>query len=713
MHFRCVAVILLPFAAFALAARQQARFEFEQGGSPVAKIIQMLGAMKAKVASDIDTETKEMEEFMQFCDDESTTKVHALKNAERLLADLGATIANSGAIITEADDEIATMGTEISAKEKELADSTKIREVEHADFKSTEKDLAKSVDELTRAITAVKSGKASLLQSKKSRKSQKQYRELSDAVSTLIQSALLTGHQKRGLKAFIQSSSGDKDDASLSLNAFMKQRQGASSASKTEGILDVLGETKDKAEQELSSCRKAEMEASHEFQLLKQSLENEISTKKEKLATASSNKATAEQASGEAAAKQTETEKSKAADEAYLNSLKADCQGKAVEWEDRLKSAKGEIEAIEKATQILEDGVKAALVQVSTKVRRTSAAMRVKLHTVSASFSTADDDDNQSDDDEDEAENKEERLRAKLLKRLRSLASGHRSFALNQLVSRAKADPMAKIRGLIEEMIAKLTAEMAAEASKKAFCDEEMGKSKKAQADKTGKKDKYQARLDQAEATKVKLLAQISEAEAEMAEADNAQAEATKIRNAEHTEFLKAQSDYSSSENACAQAVEVLKQYYTGAAFIQVRATTRRSSSRLGVRGPDAGNAIIEFLEYAQQDFAKLLADVNMSEEQSQQAFEKMSTENKVAKATLQAEAKGAQSEVARLTDNIEDYKDDLSSTTKELEAVTMYLEKLKPECEAAPMSAADKIAARKQEIEGLKEALSILEGGM
>lgn len=682
----------------------------------MAKIIQMLGEMKAKVTSDISTETKEMEEFMQFCDDESKTKEYGLKDTERLLADLGATIAESTAIISEAEDEITTLGTEISAKETELEDATKIRAAEHADFKATEADLAKSVDELTRAIAAVKKGKASLLQGKKSHMSQKQYRELSDAVSKVIESARLTGHQKRSLKAFIQSSSGDKDDSSLSLNAFMKEKgKETAHASGTGSILDLLGETKDKAEEELSSCRKGEMEANHAFQMMKQSLENEISTKKEKLATATSDKAAAQQAIGEAEEKKTESEKSKAANTKYLNSLKQDCQSKAVEWEERLKSAKGEIEAIAKATQILEDGVKASLVQVSTRVRRSSSAMRLKLHALRDPFRVVSDDGDHGDDDEDEADNREERLRAKVVKSLKALASGHRSFALNQLVSRAKADPMAKIRGLIEEMIAKLTAEVAADASKKAFCDEEMGKSKKAQQDKTGKKDKYTARLDEAEATKVKLLEQISEAEAEIAEIDNAQAEATKIRNAEHEEFVKAQSDYSSSEEACAQAVEVLKQYYTGAALIQLRATTRRSSSRLGLRsaGPDAGNAIIDFLEYAQQDFAKLLADVEMSESESQAAFEKMSTENKVAKVTLQAEAKGAASEVKRLTSNIEDYKDDLSSTTKELEAVSMYLEKLRPECEAAPVSAADRIAARKQEIEGLKEALSILEGGI
>ena len=56
-----------------------------------------------------------------------------------------------------------------------------------------------------------------------------------------------------------------------------------------------------------------------------------------------------------------------------------------------------------------------------------------------------------------------------------------------QLVASAQSDPFGKIRGLIEEMIAKLTKEAAEEADQKSFCDEEIGESKAKQADLSGK----------------------------------------------------------------------------------------------------------------------------------------------------------------------------------------------------------------------------------
>ena len=47
----------------------------------------------------------------------------------------------------------------------------------------------------------------------------------------------------------------------------------------------------------------------------------------------------------------------------------------------------------------------------------------------------------------------------------------------------------------------------------------------------------------------------------------------------------------------------------------------------------------------------------------------------------------------------------------EELDAVNDYLAKLKPECECKAMSYEEKVARREAEIEGLKEALGILEG--
>jgi len=59
----------------------------------------------------------------------------------------------------------------------------------------------------------------------------------------------------------------------------------------------------------------------------------------------------------------------------------------------------------------------------------------------------------------------------------------------------------------------------------------------------------------------------------------------------------------------------------------------------------------------------------------------------------------------------LEEKKKDLEGTQKELEAALEYYAKLKPDCIDSGISYEERVARRKEEIESLQEALSILEG--
>merc|ERR1719258_113087 len=89
--------------------------------SSVQKVIELLGECKAKVAKDLAAEAAVMEEYTTFCDDELKEKGYAIETAGREIGDLSATIENSKATGLEKADEISTLGTEIAAKQGELA----------------------------------------------------------------------------------------------------------------------------------------------------------------------------------------------------------------------------------------------------------------------------------------------------------------------------------------------------------------------------------------------------------------------------------------------------------------------------------------------------------------------------------------------------------------------------------------------------------------
>merc|ERR1719472_361574 len=297
--------------------------------------------------------------------------------------------------------------------------------------------------------------------------------------------------------------------------------------------------------------------------------------------------------------------------------------------------------------------------------------------------------------------------RSQVVGLLRKISKKAHSYALMQLVASAQSDPFGKIRGLIEDMIAKLTKEAAEEADQKSFCDEEIGESKSKQADLTGKLDKTSARIQKAEADKAKLLEDIKTLESEIAEIDAGQAEATANRQKEHEEYVKASMDFKDSAAAVAKAIDVLSEYYSSAAFVQVSS----KQPEFGGASGDVGSTIVSVLEVAESDFTSMLAAAEADEETAVTAYDKLTQDNAITKTTKLGDVKGKTNEVKQLEVALGNYKENKATTSKELDAVLTYLDKLKPQCETKAMSYGERKAKREQEIAGLKEALTILSG--
>merc|ERR550537_1162433 len=151
--------------------------------------------------------------------------------------------------------------------------------------------------------------------------------------------------------------------------------------------------------------------------------------------------------------------------------------------------------------------------------------------------------------------------------------------------------------------------------------------------------------------------------------------------------------------------------FYEGA-LVQVSAKTARAGKAppsFGGAKTDSGSTIISVLEMAEEDFTTLLAETEGDEDEAVKAYDKLTQENKVSRASKDAEAKAKASEVKTLKVTLENAKEDHASVSAELDSVNAYLEKLKPECESKAMSYGERKAAREAEIEGLKSALVIL----
>merc|ERR1719159_1934942 len=421
--------------------------------------------------------------------------------------------------------------------------------------------------------------------------------------------------------------------------------------------METLGDMEEKSEAALTEARKGETESQQSHDMLKQGLENEISNSKKEMSESTKARAGAEESLATASADLAAEKKGLKQDTKYLSDLKRDCQTRASEFEVEAKDNKAELTALGKAKAILLKKFAASLVQTGAKV---AAQARV------------------ADSDADAQED----AKARALRSIEGLGKRLHSTALLALAYRAAEDPFGKIRGMVEDMIAKLMQEAAEEATQKAFCDKEIGESSASKAEKEGKLSKVNSRLEKAESSIASLTEDVTRLSAEVAENDKAMASATAIRQKEKSAFMAVEKDLSESQEACAAATEVLREYYEGASLVQLGAKARSKEDSDAEDTKNDGSGILGLLEVAESDFAKGLAEARTIETTAQTEYDKMMQDSKMLKMTKEMEIKGKQSEVSSLKTTSTDLSSDKEGLTGELDAVLAYLDKLKPQCE-------------------------------
>merc|ERR1719482_2549304 len=110
-----------------------------------------------------------------------------------------------------------------------------------------------------------------------------------------------------------------------------------------------------------------------------------------------------------------------------------------------------------------------------------------------------------------------------------------------------------------------------------------------------------------------------------IAEIDEGNAAATSLRQKEHAEYVSASTEYKQAAEAVANAMQVLQEYYSQGSFLQVK-----QAPELGGAKTDIASTIISMLEAAEEDFTKLLAEAEASENSAASAYAKLTQENKV-----------------------------------------------------------------------------------
>jgi len=628
--------------------------------NPLGKVIELLDSLAAKISAEGEAETKAYEEFVAWCEDAAANKGFEIKTATTKKGELEAAIGKNAGNIEASTAKIEELTGTIAKDDADLKAASAERELERADFLANEKEMMETLDVLDRAITILSreaaKNPAALLQMNTAGMD-----SVLKALQVVVDAAAFSSADKQKLTALLQAHEGaDEDEPGAPEAAAYKSKSG--------GIIDVLQDLKDKAEEQLSALRKAETDAAHKYDMVKQALEdsikadtNDLEEEKKLLASTGEAKATAE---GELAT----TVKDLADATSALETVNSDCIQAAGDHEATVKARAEELETIAKTKKILEETTSGAAEQTYSMIQVSMAPKVVTL--------------------------------------VRGLARQYNLPALAQLASRIDAtlkygasageDPFAKVKTMITELIATLEEEAQAEATEKAYCDEQMKETKEKKDELEYELSKLAAKIDQAVSKTASLQESIKELEKELSALTKQQAEMDKIRQEENAAFVKSKAELEEGIEGVRKALSVLRDYYGAApALLQ--------------KDSGAGSGIIAMLEVVESDFSKNLMSIETEEEDAAREYEVVTQQNKVTKALKEKDLESTTKETKSLDKQVAELTADRDSTDDELGAVLEYYDKLKARCIAKPESFEDRSRRREAEIAGLKEALAAL----
>jgi len=661
----------------------------------------MMGDMKNKAINEKNAEEVQFAKFQGFCANTEKSKTKAIKDGEDDFEQLSADIQKFESDSKVLSEEIVKLDETIDLAEKDKAAATSLREKEKADYDATHAEYEENLADLQNAMTKIKA-----------MMSENPAASAASLLQKLANGAELLPATKQYVTAFLSESSGADQAFADGEGLEVTAPEAAAYESQSGGIVDMMVSLEDKLQDEKSQLEKEESDKSHAHNMMVGSLTNQIKEQSDTRNKKIGQKQAAEQGSSKAKGDLADTQATLESDGKYLSDLKVMCEEKATEFAARQKLRAEELEALDKAMEIIAEGAAPhadkAFFQKGTVLVQLRSSVTQPQQMQVASF-------------------------------LAEAGNRQGSNLLAALAVRASSDPFGKVKKMIKDMVFKLTEEATEEAEHKGFCDTELGTNKITRDSKTADAEELSAQIEGLSAEIKKLTMEVADLSDQVTEIDKAVAEMTTSRAEEKSKNQKTLEDALQAKTAVENAMAVLKQFYEKAAqatalnqgpigyddrALNILNKQRGGASLLQTRGPadDAPGTfskpfqgsggeggILGMMEVILSDFQRLEAETNEAEHAAKEEYDAFMADSAEDKAVKNADIKFKTNKKTMAESDLATAKKDLKSTQAELDAALEYYEKLKPSCVDAGESYEERVARRKAEIESLQEALKIL----
>jgi len=672
---------LASVCAFSLAAKEH----------PIGKIITLLDELAAKAEAEGKSEALAFQRFEYWCKD-STKELSGAISEEKQ------TIDSLESKIDAKTKEKKGLEDQISKLESELVDDN-IRGKEADANRAKENDLYEEADaDFESTIGAVQEATEALQDSKADTDTGFLQAQKQVQFALPLLSARASDSQVQKLTEFVQTDPSEVMAAG-DAGAHVKKY-----SFKSMGIVELLKKLQEKFEDERLATQKAETNAVNNYNLAKQAREAKVEAAEKSKQQKTDLLAETEDELSDAKSELADTQQDLEADSSSLEETTKSCEVKKSEWDERSEIRNGEIEAMGVAKKIL-----AKVGGVSTEAPSNPVPPASPLE--AASFLQLDD------------------PKMKVVSMIRREARVMKSKALQRLSVEIEAHLSGhfdEVNNMIQKMIFRLMAEQKDEDDHKNWCDLEVNKTALSIANKEEKVEDLTSKIDDLVAKTGQLTEEISEAEDTVSKIEMFMQQAREIRDVGKKENAVAIKDSKDAQDAVANAIAVLTEFYKESGqiakepyeFIQSKEPVDLpenpetwDTSYSGVSDPsNQPGGIVTILENCASDFSQMEADTEAQEATDEKDFQDAIQEHDIEKARRAKETEMKTAEKTRLVEKEAELEKKRVHVNDELEQTVQYEKDLQPACVEGDSSYEDRKAARAKEVEALHESQVVLE---
>jgi len=631
--------------------------------SPVAKVISLLESMEGNIIEEGKAEEKKISAYSAMCAKRTSDLNYQIKTAKTDLDELSARISKADSKAEAATSAIQETQQSIAGDEADLKAAGEVRQKESAEFVQAQKELLEVTATVERAMSVMEKeeSKGSALFQVKG----KGVPSLIQAVQAMMDASMIGHEDAKTLTSLMQ-------DSDL-------QPVAPAYKSKSGGIMEMLEDMMDKSKEELTKLRSKETEAKHSYEMLTQSLQDQLNFAQQALTKTQKTQAEQSRIKAEAEKDLQETKTSLAEDEKTLSDFSLDCKSEVADYEEGVKSRTQELEALKTAKATLKESSGMSFLQLEEEHHRSviRSTLDLKHFEVVRMVRSL-------------GQKLEDRQLVLLSRRMDSMLRGEAG---------SSADVFGKIKTMISEMISTMQENLQAEATKKAYCDAEMGKASDKKASKESDLDTVSTRIDAAVSKSATLKKQVATIKSELSELAETQANMTTLRQEEKDLFAKKEPETEKGMEGVKSALRTLRDFY------KTSGVEVTSGERKGTAG-----GVIGRLEDVEADMAMSLSQMRSAEKSAETNFKKDLQDMKLEKVQKEKDISYKTSEAQRLDSELNSLNSDQESLQTEMGALLDFVKSLEAECLVTPESFAEKQAKKQQEIAGLKEALTALD---